>query len=109
MLVDTQQLVPDAIARVMRYGLFAGVVAECEQSGARLRVGAGRRRAGRPRRYYISAPVELLPAGRHYQTSIGTLTAHSDALAIAAANRRLRKLLDAHLRATFPEQYAGGI
>lgn len=101
MLVNILILIPNSLDRIVRYGLFAGVVAVDDDTGCRLEVGAGRRRAGRPRRYYLRAPRVLLPAGSYDLTQIATLTAYSDDEAIDKANKRLRKLLDAHLRATF--------
>ena len=88
MLIDTTVLEPNTIDRFRRWG-FSGVIAECPDTGAHLTVGNGRRRAGRPRRYFIKVAVALLPAGYHDQEQIGTVTAYYDDDAIEKANKRL--------------------
>jgi hypothetical protein len=105
MLTLLYNLEPSAIERLLRWGIFAAPVAEDPDTGCQLQVSDGRRRAGRPARYYLTAPRVLLPAGYFEQTHLGTLTAYSDDEALAKARARLPKLLDAHRRARFPEQY----
>jgi hypothetical protein len=92
MLIDTTILEPDIRERIRRWGLDIPI-AEDPETGCLLVVGYGRRRAGRPRRYYIRAPRELLPGGSFTQEQIGTVTAHYDEDAIVEANKRLPKLL----------------
>lgn len=91
-LIDTTDLEPSALERIRRWG-FDCPIAEDPETGARLTVGNGRRKAGRPRRYFIKVPRELLPAGLFNQEQIGTVTAFYDDEAIAKANKRLPKLL----------------
>lgn len=88
MLIDTEILEPNAAERFRRWG-FSGVIAEDPETGAHLTVGNGRRRAGRPRRYFIKVAAALLPAGYFDQEQIGTVTAHYDDEAIEKANKRL--------------------
>lgn len=90
MLIDTMILEPDAIKRFRRW-MFTDVIAECPETGAQLKIGNGRRKAGRPRRYYISRPSTLLPAGTYSQVPLCTVTAFTDADAIDKANKRLAK------------------
>lgn len=90
-LVDTLILEPDTYARISRFGLFGGVIAEDPETGVRLRVGSGRRRRGAPRRYFIHAPACLLPAGYFDQVQVGTVTAYDDATAIERANARMAR------------------
>lgn len=94
MLIDTEVLEPDALARFCRWG-WTDTIAECPETGARLTVGGGRRRSGRPRRYFIKVPRVLLPAGYHDQKQIGTVTAFYDDEAIVKANKRLARLAKA--------------
>lgn len=90
-LIDTEILEPDWKARVARWGLFNCPIAQDPDTGASLHVGEGRRRAGRPRRYFIKVPRVLLPAGLFDQEQIGTVTAYYDEEAIEKANKRLTK------------------
>lgn len=90
MLIDTTIIEPNALARFKRWG-FDCPIAECPETGARLTVGDGRRKAGRPRRYFIKVPRTLLPAGLFDQEQIGTVTAYYDEDAIVKANRRLTR------------------
>ena len=62
MLIDTTVLEPNATKRFIRWS-FSGTIAECPETGAQLRIGSGRRRAGRARRYFIYVPRTHLPAG----------------------------------------------
>lgn len=93
MLIDTTIIEPDQMRRLTRWGLFNCPIAVCPDSGAQLTVGDGRRRTGRPRRYFIRVPRVLLPAGHFDQTQVGTVTAFFDEDAIEKANKRLPKLL----------------
>lgn len=88
MLIDTTILEPNATLRFRRWG-FRDVIAECPDTGAQLTAGAGRRRAGRPRRYFIKVAMSLLPAGYFDQEQVGTITAYCDEDAIKKANKRL--------------------
>lgn len=88
-LIDTAILEPDAMKRTTRWGLFNCPIAQDPDTGATLHMGNGRRRTGRPRRYFIKVPRVLLPAGLFDQEQIGTVTAYYDEDAIEKANRRL--------------------
>lgn len=88
MLTDTRDLEPDAMARFKRW-YFSEPIAECPETGTRLQANDGRRKAGRPRRYYVTSPRTLLPAGLFDQDRVFGLTAHTDSEAIEKANKRL--------------------
>lgn len=90
-LIDTEILEPNQLERIKRWGLFNCPIAQDPDTGATLHVGSGRRRAGRPRRYFIKVPRVLLPAGLFDQEQIGTVTAYYDEDAIEKANKRLAK------------------
>ena len=120
MLIDTTVLIPDALGRFKRWGFLASdLIAECPDTGARLLVGDGRRKYGRPRRYFIKVPRVLLPAGYFDQEQIGTVTAYCDEDAIVKANARLARerryealereyFGDAYLRTGIYAEHPGG-
>lgn len=98
MLIDTMILEPNSAKRFVRYSM-SGIIAVDPETGAQIRIGNGRRRAGRPRRYFVYLPTELLPGGHYEQRQAGTVTAYYDDDAIAAVNARMPKLAAKHAAA----------
>lgn len=90
MLTDTYELEPNPIERFIRWS-FSETIAECPETGARLKGSNGRRKAGGARRYYVTMPRTLLPAGLFDQERAFGLTAHTEQEAIEKANKRLVK------------------
>jgi hypothetical protein len=93
MLIETFDLEEDPAKRFLAYALY-GIVAADPDSGATLRAGQGRRKLGSKRRYFLWGPASLLPAGYFDQTQLGTVTGYNAREALAAANRRLPRLLE---------------
>lgn len=90
MLIDTYELESDPIQRFIRWS-FSETIAECPETGARLKGSNGRRKAGGARRYYVTKPRIYLPAGLFDQEHVFGLTAHSIQEAIEKANKRLMR------------------
>lgn len=90
MLIDTCELEHDPIQRFIRWS-FTETIAECPETGARLKGSNGSRRAGAARRYYVTMPRSYLPAGLFDQEPVFGLTARTEQEAIEKANKRLAR------------------